>query len=110
MDLRYSERINTTLKINIYQRGYRLLRCGTKNISPKGMFLKTGTVFFPRNTPLEIRFSIHNNEIEEIIFVRAYVIHISQDGMGIKFFDDQGENLIHFQQTIREAFCVSKSI
>lgn len=84
------------------------MRCGTKNISPLGMFVKTGTVFFPINTPLEIRFSINNNEFYEIVYVRAYVIHVYQDGIGIKFFDGQGKNLAHFQQIIQETFCGSK--
>jgi len=104
MDLRLFTRVPADLKIAAYHKGHLTLTGEVTNISLHGLFFKTEAAQFAKDTLLEIRFSIVTNNITEIIYVTTQVVYSNGSGVGVRFFEDNSDTLLHLRKILKKRY------
>ena len=85
MEHRLFSRTNVMVEVVIYYCGQVTVRGKIRNLSRDGMFIETAAMFYPDHIPVEVGFVTHRNGMADEQRVRAYVIHRSNEGIGLMF-------------------------
>ena len=97
MNHRYGSRLAVQLDVIIQQQGQQLGRYQTRDISPYGVFLETGTLDIRLGSSLDLTF-ILSERPEERRHIQGMVIRRTYDGAGIMLSDHYCQIFLSLKQ------------
>lgn len=102
MEHRWSDRISSSLEVLLFDNNIPVMTCKARNISIYGMFVKTGPVRYEGNRVLEAEFVFGRNGRKKRCRIPAYVIHQSNEGLGLMFRDENLDTIDFVKNVIQE--------
>jgi hypothetical protein len=110
MEHRWSDRVFSSLDVLLVKNDIPVVSCKASNIGLYGMFVKTGPVRYARNSVLDVEFPVSTKERQKKTKrVPVYVVHQSEDGLGLAFRDESPET-IGFVKKLIQNITNTKSI
>lgn len=85
MEHRFHPRATVEAEAVIFNRGTAAAIGRTRDLSLGGAFVRTGTLNFGRNTPLELELALRTAEGVERHRLAAFVVHSGAEGIGLMF-------------------------
>jgi len=94
---RKSIRRRAQYNVLLYHNSYPVKSCKVLNKSHDGLYIETGPVIFPLDIPLEIGFEATVKGKLSRFRLPVKVVHIANDGMGLKF-----DKVTNYQQIVAQ--------
>ena len=91
MENRWSKRFPIAIKVLLYHHGIPVATCKTRDIGKAGIFVESGSLLYRVSTMLKVEFEIASPSRRQFYRLSAIVAHLSQDGLGLFFSDEQSK-------------------
>lgn len=105
MEHRWSDRIPSSLEVLLFRNNIPVATCKTRNISIYGMFAITGPLKYERNSLLEVEFVFSTQGRKKRYRIPAYVVHQTNEGLGLMFGDETPETISFIKNVIQGIPC-----
>jgi hypothetical protein len=110
MEHRWSDRVFSSLDVLLFKNDIPVVSCKASNIGLYGMFVKTGPVRYARNSVLDVEFPVSDKvRQKKTRRVPVYVVHQSDEGLGLAFRDETPET-VGFVKKIIQSLNNEKSL
>lgn len=100
MEHRWSNRRSLDGEVTLSHPRYGLIRGVVRDISIGGMFVKTGHVELPVNTPVIVSFQLHNEGQSDHYRLHAIVVRADNDGAALMYLDSSAETVRPLRQML----------
>ncbi len=101
MENRWGARTKIFREVYVYHLHQLVIRCISGNISPAGIFIKSGASLYTKNTRLNVHFTLEGVHGARLFRIPAVVTHAARDGLGLMFMHDHAET----PRTIKSLLC-----
>ena len=91
MENRWSVRTPLTSMVTLYHNKIPVAVCTAQDIGLGGIFINTGPITYPLNTPIDIEFELGRHDNHKWYRLPACVVHGAKDGMGLMFLEPNSE-------------------
>jgi hypothetical protein len=100
MEHRWSHRRPLDGEVTLSHPRYGLIRGSVRDISIGGMFVETGRVEFPLNTPVVVSFQLHNGNQSDHYRLHAIVVRASNEGAALMYLDSSADTVRPLRQML----------
>lgn len=101
MEHRCSVRLPVAMNVLLYHNNIPVVHCKTRDISPDGMFVRSGPLKYKANTLLKVEFQAESNAVRKSHMLPAMVVHHSNSGLGLMFPGADAEAMLVWHDMVR---------
>jgi len=100
MEHRWSSRRPVDGEVTLSHPRYGLIRGIVRDISIGGMFVETGRVELPVNTPLVVSFRLRNGDLSDHYRLHAMVVRATDHGAALMYLDSSADTVRLLRQML----------
>ena len=101
MEHRCSVRLPVAMNVLLYHNNIPVVHCKTSDISPDGMFVRSGPLKYRANTLLKVEFQDEGDAARKFHMLSAMVVHHAKNGLGLMFPGADAEAMLAWHDMVR---------
>lgn len=98
---RWAARMPVSLDADVFYQGIKIADCRARDVGLKGVFLQTDRGFPPQESVVDVVFHVGSGAHHVRHRIRAKVVRMAQDGIGLMFRDHDPTAFRSLQQIMQ---------